>query len=740
MDDLGLRYLEHLLIKHRTVEFRLYQKHIAETAFEGNTLVILPTALGKTIIAVIVAADVLLNYRSSRVLVLAPTRPLVAQHRDTFMKFLRLRDEDVFIVTGETPPARREEIWLGGARLFFSTPQVVRNDLQSGRLSLEGFGLVVFDECHRAVKRYAYTEIARAYAAQAGYPLILGMTASPGSERERVLEVCRNLFIEHIEHRSEEDPDVKPYIQSIEMEWMSVELPMVYRAARAQIRSMLDRRLLWLHRWGVVRGKPPFVFRRELIEAGHVLRYDLEVGIPEERGRMFSAILNQSLALTLHHMLELLETQGMSSLRAFMEKVVVEKGGKRTYSILAKDPKFVGLRDLVERSLMEHPKVGLLKGIVAGQVEGGSSSRVLVFTQYRDTASHLVEVLSGVPGVRVDRFVGQASRPGDAGLSQEEQVERIRMLREGELNVLVATSIAEEGLDIPTVDHVVFYEPIPSEIRVIQRRGRTGRSAAGKVTILAAEGTMDMAYLRAGRRRAERMRRVVEGANSMIQGPERRVPRPTPDPLPPSYLRSLEGGCVEGPSESEITIIDDEPEIFVIPDGPDESRSRVEEAARSIYTKLVERGIPGANVDRLAFELERERVPSLTFKAALEKLTREKRVTESAIGRYLATSALKTMGKSHVVTVEKIRRGYAVVDVDEKLKARLIPEDYEGPRWLLKKNSRFKAASSLYSYQGALYIRVSHVTRILQRTRKSMSVCRSLPPSKQAQHHELLSC
>lgn len=148
---------------------------------------------------------------------------------------------------------------------------------------------------------------------------------------------------------------------------------------------------------------------------------------------------------------------------------------------------------------------------MARQVGGGSSSRVLGFTQYRDTASHLVEVLSGVPGVRVDRFVSQASRPGDAGLSQEEQVERIRKLREGELNVLVATSIAEEGLDIPAVDHVVFYEPIPSEIRVIQRRGRTGRKTAGKVKILAAEGTTDMAYLRAGRRRAERMRRVIEG-------------------------------------------------------------------------------------------------------------------------------------------------------------------------------------------------------------------------------------
>jgi ERCC4-related helicase len=79
-------------------------------------------------------------------------------------------------------------------------------------------------------------------------------------------------------------------------------------------------------------------------------------------------------------------------------------------------------------------------------------------------------------GVRAERFVGQASKLRDRGLTQDEQASLIEDLRKGYVNTLCCTSIAVAGLDIPEVDLVVFYEPIPSEIRYIQRRGRTGRN------------------------------------------------------------------------------------------------------------------------------------------------------------------------------------------------------------------------------------------------------------------------
>ena len=214
-----MRHVSHPLIYPDTVEDREYQRRIAEASDDRNTLVVLPTALGKTVISALVAAKVLLSYRDRRVLVMAPTRPLVMQHRDTFQRILRLPQESFTLLTGKTPSDIREAVWKSPSRIVFATPQVVRNDVLLKGLSLKDFGLLIFDECHRAVKEYAYTEVAQQYVKQSDYPLILGMTASPGSDVDRVRMVCESLFIEHVEYRSDEDPDVKPYIHPVQVEW-----------------------------------------------------------------------------------------------------------------------------------------------------------------------------------------------------------------------------------------------------------------------------------------------------------------------------------------------------------------------------------------------------------------------------------------------------------------------------------------------------------------------------------------
>jgi len=701
------KHFEHPLIWPKTVEFRLYQKRIAETATQKNTLVILPTALGKTVISAMVAADILYNYRDAKVLVMAPTRPLVVQHRETFLKTLKLREGDTVVLTGRTPADRRSFFWKGEARIFFSTPQVVRNDLLDGRLNLEKFMLLVFDECHRAVKKYAYTEIARIYVEQARYPLILGMTASPGSDIGRVQEVCRNLYIERVEFRTEEDADVKPYIHPIKIEWKRVNLPGEYLAIKSRIRGMLDRRLNWLVRNGIVKRKPEYVTRKCLIEAGEELRYMLEAeSIEEERGRLFTAIINQSLALTLFHMLELLETQGIHSLRAFMKKVEAEKRWKHSYAVLTKDPEYKTLKKLVWSSAPEHPKAELLKQVVRQQLLKNPLSRILVFTQYRDTASHLVEQLKGVPGVKVERFVGQATKLNDKGLTQEEQAERLKMLEKGELNVLVATSIAEEGLDIPAVDHVVFYEPIPSEIRYIQRRGRTGRKAPGKVTILATNESLDMIYFHASRKRVEKMRRTVETLNLKLPTILRRQAKPEPNPLTPQEVKELEGEAVR------ITV---EPEtVKTEVEALNEFNRKVARASRTAYLRLLEFGFEGATLEQLCSDAELEWASPNVVKAAVGKLISEELIAEVKPGKYAVAAAAKPkIGRTYMVEVEKIYPGSAVVRVNDKWRARLDPYDYEGPVKLIKKNSRFKAAAELYRLNGVLHIRVRDVIQKL---------------------------
>jgi ERCC4-related helicase len=705
LEGFSPKYFTHPLIWPNAVEFRLYQKKIADAASKRNTLVILPTALGKTVISAIVAANTLYSYREAKVLVMAPTRPLVMQHRSRFIRMLKLREKDTVLLTGKTPPEYRKAIWEGDARVVFSTPQVVRNDLLEHRLKLEKYGLLVFDECHRAVGKYAYTDIAKFYVSQAEYPLILGMTASPGSDFSRVLEVCRNLYIEGIEYRSEEDPDVKLYIQPIAVEWRRVDLPSEYLKMKSQIRSMLSKRLNWLYRMRVIRRKPEYVTRRNLVEAGNELRFMLEDSIEEERGRVFTAIINQSLGLTLFHMLDLLETQGLWTLKAFLNKVAREKNEKRSYAILVNEPEYKRLRSFINAFPIEHPKIELLRRIVGDQLHVKPSSRMLVFTQYRDTASHLVSEVNTVDGVMAERFVGQASKLMDEGLTQEEQAERIRKLEEGALNVLVATSIAEEGLDIPAVDHVIFYEPIPSEIRYIQRRGRTGRKSPGKVTILAANDTLDMIYLYASRRRTEKMRRIADNAGSKLQPIIRTHVKPTPKPLTPMELKSM---------EEEAGQVKDEPEIIKTEVETLKTFSKkVERAAGRVYVKLLKRGRYGAGIEQLAFEVEGEGVNVRTVKGAIGKLIKDGLVTELNSGTYVATSTIKVTGKTYDVIIEKIYPGSAVVLVNGKWRARLVPEEYNGPRSLIKKNTRFRASAQLYRSEVTLCIRVKEVTEIL---------------------------
>ncbi|MGC8970065.1 MAG: helicase-related protein, partial [Conexivisphaera sp.] len=626
-------HVQHPLVRPGAVELREYQVNIARAAYGRNTLVILPTALGKTVIAALVAAEVLYRRRGSRVLVMAPTRPLVAQHVRSFLRILRLGEGSVAALTGRTQPEERAAVWRGGSRVVFSTPEVVRNDAREGRVDLGSFALLVFDEAHRAVGEYAYVEIAREYVSRSPYPMVLAMTASPGSDPGRLEEVCRNLYIEAVESRDEEDPDVRPYVHPVEVRWRKVGLPPIYAEMASIVRSMLRRRVERLRARGA-RLDPERVTRRELIELGEEIRYALEAeSVEEERGRLFELLMEQSAALTLFHMLELAETQGVHALRAFIGRI--EESDRRTHAMLMADPGFAALRELVRAVSEDHPKMAELRRLVAEQLSSNPSSRILVFTQYRDTVARAADVLREVPGARVGTFVGQATRGGVRGMSQEEQVEAVAALERGEVNVLVATSIAEEGLDVPSVDHVIFYEPIPSEIRYIQRRGRTGRRAPGKVTILAAEGTLDEVYLYASTARARRMRRVMEELKAALR-PILRAEPPPEDPMTEEELRGLDG--TGGAAEEAVA---EEPAVAAA--APREERRISREtarAARRIYSMLLEAGEEGMGREEVLVRAAEEGMEEAVAEAALERLVKGSMAARRGES-YVASSAAR---------------------------------------------------------------------------------------------------
>jgi Fanconi anemia group M protein len=431
----------------------------------------------------------------------------------------------------------------------------------------------------------------------------------------------------------------------------------------------------------------------------------LEESTEEEKGRIFRAIINQALALTLFHMLELLETQGFWTLKIFLNKVNQEKKEKRSYAILVNEPEYKKIRNDIDAFPIEHPKLGILKQIVNNQIKSYPLSRIIVFTQYRDTASHIVLMLNTISRIKAQRFVGQASKRRDKGLTQKEQIERIRRLEDGSINVLVATSIAEEGLDIPTVDHVIFYEPIPSEIRYIQRRGRTGRKNPGKVTILATNDSLDMIYLYVSKRKTKKMRRIAEKVNNQLQPIIRVQIKPTPNPLTQMELNAIEK---EGKSE-KVEGKGNKTEIKTLR----EINRKVERTSRKVYLKLLKTGSSGVGINRLTSEMKLEEVSSPILKSAIEKLIKEGLITESKPRTFVTTASMKNKGKTYEIAIEKIYPNSALVVVDNTWKAKLSPVNYNGPRSLIKKNSKFRALAQLYKLEGTLNIRVKEVIEIL---------------------------
>jgi Fanconi anemia group M protein len=339
----------------------------------------------------------------------------------------------------------------------------------------------------------------------AKHPLILALTASPGADEARIKEVCKNLFIENIEVRTESDPDVRPYVKGITVEWLKVNLPDSFVQIKKYLESALKDRLTTLKNMGFVRSKNVNISKKDLL----LLRGKLQSEISKKGGvpELYSGVSNVAACITIVHAIELLETQGLDTLQKYFNRL--QRQSSKAAKGLLRDTNFTRAVRLTQRLSpdAQHPKLGALLEIIE---KAPKDKRTIIFCQYRDSAQKIVDRLSEMKDAAPVRFVGQASRDEDKGLSQKKQLEILQSFRDGEYNVLVATSVAEEGLDIPKVDLVIFYEPIPSEIRTIQRRGRTGRSSVGKVIVLMTKKTRDEWFYWSGFRKEKKMRGVLE--------------------------------------------------------------------------------------------------------------------------------------------------------------------------------------------------------------------------------------
>jgi Fanconi anemia group M protein len=496
----------------KNIKPRKYQEEIYESCKDKNCLVVLPTGIGKTLIALMLSIYTQKKFPPSKTLFLSPTRPLAEQHLAYFKKNLPELFAELTLFTGKIDAEKRKSLWES-SDIIFSTPQCIANDLKKNLYNLEDVSLLIEDECHRCLKNYSYTYVAKKYREQAKNKKILGLTASPGTDKQIIKQVSENLGIENIELRTRESEDVKEYIQELKFDIIPIELPEVFRSISQLIKVLYQKKVEELKNRKLL-FKP--ANKITLLEVqGNIMR---SIHSGNKNFNFLSGASACAQALKLSHLAELIDTQTLYTASNYIKSLFEQANNNQSKAVkqITKNLEFnkasIMINELISKNL-EHPKLLELKSIIEDSIKENPKNKTIIFSQYRDTATKICRDLNSIEGINTKIFVGQAKKgkgENNSGLSQKEQQEIIEDFREGKINTICATSIAEEGLDIPEVNLVVFYEPIPSAIRKIQRAGRTARLMKGRLVILITKNTLDEIFYYASRAKEKRMYNSIE--------------------------------------------------------------------------------------------------------------------------------------------------------------------------------------------------------------------------------------
>jgi Fanconi anemia group M protein len=537
-------------LRKNIIDYRYYQENILKKCKNKNTLVVLPTGLGKTIIGILLIAKRLEKYAArGKILILAPTRPLVSQHLESCQKFLKINKNKIKLLTGRIPPEKRI-IHFKKAQIIIATPQVIKNDVIRGRYSLKDVILAIFDEAHRARGRYSYVFLSKEYVEKCSDPLILGLTASPGKNYEIVQELCDTLYIENVVFKTYEDHDVKQYVYDIDLYLKKIDLPVRLLEISKIIENLFQQFLNFFIERELINPCKKYYSKMNFLRIAQDLTYSLKYGdlfnnenckedllcelhfsnppiidLVKERKLNIHAIFSYcSSCISLLHAKELLETQHLKVFKTFLEKIEfkAEQGNHSAKRIIRSDH-FKLIRTLIEkqegleRLRVGHPKIESILKIIRDEISEFHNKKMLIFTQYREMAHILKTIINQEfeDDIVAQKFIGQSTTRQERGFSQHEQIEILKDFRNNNINILTATSVAEEGLDIPNVDAIIFYEPVASEIRHIQRRGRTGRHSRGRCYILIAKDSVDVPFFNIAKRKEGKMNSILMDSSQL---------------------------------------------------------------------------------------------------------------------------------------------------------------------------------------------------------------------------------
>ncbi len=484
---------------------REYQKNILETSKKKNTLVVLPTGLGKTKIAISLGIDRLNKFPESKILICSPTKPLSNQIKNEFAESTNLEKDKIILLTGAILPTKRTNLYQE-AKVIVATPQTLEKDLENQRVFLKNFSLLVIDEAHRSRMRFANTIVSQYFIKQSQYPRILALTASPGSSKEKINEIKNNLFIEAIEIRSTDDTDVKEYIQKKEIQFIEVDLPKEFLEIHKLLTQIYKKRLEQLRSFGLT--KPiSLINKRDLLSFQNYLFTEARKG---NKASYYGVSLTSG-AIKLTHALELLETQGIQSFSKFMEKLQNET--TKASIAIQKEPqikKAIELLKNIRESNIDHPKLHKLLEIIQEELKN-QKSKIIIFTNFRDMVKNIVKEISKIPNAHPVELIGQKE-----GITQKQQLETIKRFNDNQHNIICCTSIGEEGLSLGQLDIAIFYDQASTGIRRIQRTGRVGRLKAGKIIHLITKNTRDQAFYWKSDKDEKKMKNIILGIQKRL--------------------------------------------------------------------------------------------------------------------------------------------------------------------------------------------------------------------------------
>ncbi|OAX39009.1 P-loop containing nucleoside triphosphate hydrolase protein [Rhizopogon vinicolor AM-OR11-026] len=523
---------------------RDYQFNIVKHCLFDNTLVALPTGLGKTFIAGVVMLNFYRWFPKGKVVFVAPTKPLVAQQIDACHRTCGIPGCDAIELTGNKPRAYRSRMWEE-KRVFYMTPQTLVNDLTTENCDPRDIVLMVIDEAHKGTGDYAYAQVIRFLMAKNPHHRVLALTATPGSTPEAIQGIVDSLHISRIEIRDEGSLDLRDYMHKKDIKQHIIKMNGDLLKIQELLKEVMITILKPLTSKGVIDVVDPVKlhpYRAQVI----IQRIGAQRNSPHKWA--FSSLSRlAALARAMGYLME--ASAGMCHKCLLEISAETEDGsGKKknsTTSSLRKDKNFMAVLSELEVQKVRpggygmHPKMETLKMLLlqyfGARMGDGEETRAMVFVTYRDCVDEIVHMLNEEsPLLKATRFIGQGTdKQGRKGIAQKEQLEVIKKFKAGEFNVLVSTSIGEEGLDIGEVDMIVCYDAQKTPIRMLQRVGRTGRKRDGYVHVLLSEIREELNWDKAKDTYGELQKCIVRGNQLELYGD---VPRLLPEHVKPQLL------------------------------------------------------------------------------------------------------------------------------------------------------------------------------------------------------------